>query len=105
MVVGGPILPLVLRSSGKTPGVLNSEDAAAAAVSALVLAGPLMLANPGREQKSVKNLSTTDRKSVCLLYWQWSTNSQMHLCANMENAPFNARNSGLDSEKVRLCFV
>lgn len=89
MVVGGHILPLVLRSSGETPGVLNSEDAAAAVVFTLVLAGPLMLASPGREQKFVKDLSTTDRRSVCLLYWRWSANSQMHLCANVANAPFN----------------
>lgn len=89
MVVGGHILPLVLRSSGETPGVLNSEDAAAGVVFTLVLAGPLMLASPGREQKFVKDLSTTDRRSVCLLYWQWSANSQMHLCANAANAPFN----------------
>ena len=89
MVVGGHILPLVLRSSGETPGVLNSEDAAAAVVFTLVLAGPLMLASPGREQKFIKDLSTTDRRSVCLLYRRWSANSQMHLCANAANAPFN----------------
>lgn len=72
IAVGGLVLPLVLRDSGETglssPVVLNSEDAATAEVLALTFSEPLMSASPGREQKCVKDLSTTDRESTSLLF-------------------------------------